>query len=103
MWKSKAMVVLEATDYDMSHIMEHGPYLKQKSKLGHNEGDKRLKSLYVKARVSIGNSLTYHVYRQVQNCEIAQKMTETLSVAFKDTKEKKKEGWIHDVLSESKS
>ena len=100
MWKSKPMFILETLDFDMLNIVDNGPDvpmyqpsvnnahvgpMKQKTKTRYDDGDKRLISLDVKAQEDIGNSILYHMYHLVQNCECAQEMMEMLNVAYEDT------------------
>ena len=73
----------ETMDYDMLDVINKDPIvpmdqlsndnasdseLKHKFVPGYKKEDKRVLNLDVKARIAIGNSLPYHVYRLVQNC-----------------------------------
>ena len=102
MWKTKAMVVFETIDYEMKNIVEKGPHvfmyqpiannapvgpLKQNQATSYDDDDKRLLNLDVKARATIGNSLPYHVYHHVHNCESSQEMMDMLAVAYEGTVE----------------
>ena len=77
-WKSKAMDVLEIMDYDMLDIINKGPIVvmnqssndntsnsesNKKCVPRYNKEEKRVLNLDVKARVFIGNSLPFSVYR----------------------------------------
>lgn len=99
MWKTKALTILENMDYFMFDIVNHGPYvpmfqptvnnapvggLKQKPKARYDEEDKRIITLNVKARATIGNSLPYHIYCLVQNYEFAQEMMKTQTMAYRE-------------------
>lgn len=46
--------------------------------------DRRLLSLDVKARTAIGNSLPYHIYCFIQNCESAKEMMEKLTSMYNE-------------------
>ena len=98
MWITKAMVVLETMDYEMLKIVEKGPHipmyqpmvnnfiigpLKRKPETRHDGDDKKLIRLDVKARVAMGNSLPYHVYHLVKNCESAEEMMDIMTMAYK--------------------
>lgn len=102
MWNTKSLVVLETMEYDMLDIANHGSHvpmyqsmvnkslaggLKLKPKVSYDEEDKRLIILHVKAKAAIIYSLSYHIYHLVQNCEFAQEMMETMTVAYEGTVE----------------
>ena len=88
------MVFMETMGNEMHNIVEKGPqasmhqpmrnntpvgYLKQKPKTSYDDDDKKLFSIDMKARATIGNSLPYYMYHLVQNCESAQEMMDTLA------------------------
>ena len=83
--------------------------LKQNSVLGYNKEDKRVQNLDVNARVTIRNSLPYHIYRLVQIWSTAQEMMNTLSTEFdkeelsndEDTKGKCLMAWINESHTEA--
>nr|KAJ0207840.1 hypothetical protein LSAT_V11C500261860 [Lactuca sativa] len=96
-WRSKAMKVLEFTDFDMLDVINKGPIdvMHQSSSNGasssklqgkfipcYNKEEKRMLNLDVKARISIRNSLPFSVYFLVQNCSTAQQMMTILASAF---------------------
>lgn len=100
MWKTKDLVVLETMKYDMLNIVNNGSYvpmyqlvidnapvggLMSKPKTSYDEDEKRLMSLYEKESAAIRNSLPYHIYHLVQNCQFAHALMEILTVAYEGT------------------
>lgn len=91
------MVTLKTMGYEMRKIVEKGPQipmyqpmvdnapigpLKKNPEMSYDDDDKKPLSLDVKARVTIGDSLTYHGYHLVQNCESTQEIMDTLIVVY---------------------
>ena len=104
MWKTKALYVLEAMDEHMLDIVNDGPHQpmyqpmkdhvadgpkKPASKDQWTSTDKHLVSLDVRARSAISNTLPYHTFHLVQNCESSKEMMDTLTVTFEGTEEVK--------------